>query len=78
MRGPSTVIHVWQRSPGGPAGVVHPLVTAGVLLALGSETCLRVSPTRISLPLLTARSPRDTMPTSRFARLSIGRLRIIA
>jgi hypothetical protein len=30
------------------------------------------------LPLLTARSPRDTMPTSRFARLSIGRLRIIA
>ena len=33
MRCLATVLRVWPRSPGGPAGVVRPLVTAGVLLA---------------------------------------------
>jgi hypothetical protein len=70
LHGPTRV----AAHPGDLAGVVRPPgYRRG---SAGSETCLRVSPIRVSLPLLTAKSPRDTMPTSRFARLRIGRRRI--
>ena len=42
----------------------------------GRETSLSVPPRSSFCPACTAKSPRDTIPTRRFSRLSIGKRRI--
>src|SRR5450759_3560808 len=57
----------------------HNLFPSSPLIQLrewpGSETRSNTSPTNFSLPVRTARSPNETMPTNRFSRLSTGKRR---